>query len=297
MNRAIEAFVTSQIVDQFGNQYEKLKLRRSGAGCINETWEAYGDGLQSLFVKVGRQEAETMYQREMEGLALLAQADKLRIPQAYQVAANEDCAILLMEFIPLQPLRLNSEIALGEGLAQLHSMTAERFGLAEDNFIGRSRQVNGFADDWWSFYCEKRLAVQLDMASSNGMRGELQERIKRIIDVVPQFFSDHQPQASLLHGDLWNGNVSADSGGMPVIYDPAVYYGDAETDIAMSQMFQRLGNAVYEEYYHQHPPKPGYEVRRNLYDLYHWMNHFNLFGVTYLGQVEHAVDAILYKII
>lgn len=297
MNKEIEAFISQQIVELCGSDYKKIRLRRSGVGCINETWEAYGDNIASLFVKVGRPEAEDMYIQEQYGLELLAQAESIRVPEVYGVASGNDCACLMMEFIALEPLRLNSQVALGEALAEMHDITNNQFGLDRDNYIGRSKQVNGLASDWWTFYCEKRLGVQLDMARNNGMRGELQDRISQLIEVVPGYFSNYQPKASLLHGDLWNGNVAADAKGNPVIYDPAVYYGDAETDIAMSQMFQSLGNAVYDVYYKHHPAQPEYQIRKHLYDLYHWLNHFNLFGVTYLGQVERAVDALLLKIL
>ena len=297
MDRAIESFIAEKTVEHCGSEYQDLKLRRSGVGCINETWEIYGDNLASLFLKLGRATAHDMYLREMEGLSLLSQAQKIKIPKAYAVESNGDCALLIMEFIPLQPLRVASEVALGEGLAELHSLTSETFGLANDNYIGRSLQPNELCDDWWDFYCNQRLGVQLAMAADNGMRGELQERLKTLIEHIPQFFKFHQPKASLLHGDLWNGNVAADLSGTPVIFDPAVYYGDAETDIAMSQMFQPLGNAVYDVYYKHFPSQPGHDLRRHLYDLYHWLNHFNLFGVTYLGQVERSLDALLLKML
>ena len=296
MNQQTEALIIAQTVEHCGSDYQKLRLRRSGTGCINETWEAYGDGLQSLFVKAGPAAAADMYEQEIAGLELLQQVSGLRIPRAHFSASDDHCACLVMEFVELGPVPAASETALGEGLAELHSITGKQFGLAEDNYIGRSLQLNGFSNDWWAFFCDKRLTPQLEMAKDNGMRAQLLDRIQALIDSIPGAFSDHQPNASLLHGDLWGGNVSADADGNPCIYDPAVYYGDAETDIAMSKMFQSLGSRVYEVYHSHHPRQPGHDVRRRLYDLYHWMNHFNLFGVTYLGQVEHCVDSVLAEI-
>lgn len=296
MNQQIEAFITAQIADHCGSRYKKLQFRRSGTGCINETWLAAAEGREPLFVKVGTSSAKDMYDQEMTGLALLRQVGGLRIPVTHFAAADDECACLVMEYIDLTPVPAASEAALGEGLAELHSLTGERFGLQEDNYIGRSPQVNGFADDWWAFFCDRRLTVQLEMAKDNGMRTRLQDRIRELIDAVPAAFADHRPAPALLHGDLWTGNVSADSSGKPCIYDPAVYHGDGETDIAMSRMFQSLGDRVYEVYHSHHPLQAGHRVRRSLYDLYHWMNHFNLFGVTYLGQVEHCVDSVLAEI-
>ena len=296
MNNKIEAFIVAAIAEHCGNQYERLRLSRSGLGCINETWKASGDGLEPLFVKVGGPEAKDMYEKEIAGLALLRQVTGLRIPDAFFVASGEDCACLVMEFIELGPVRAASEKPLGEGLAELHSLTRNQFGLEDDNYIGRSVQINGQADEWWTFFCEKRLGVQWEAAEDNGMRLALLDRIADLIARVPVDFASHQPRASLLHGDLWNGNVSADPEGKPCIYDPAVYFGDAETDIAMSKMFQPLGPRVYQAYHSHHPLQPGHESRRALYDLYHWLNHFNLFGVTYLGQVEHCVDVVLNEL-
>ncbi|MDX1694770.1 MAG: fructosamine kinase family protein [Ketobacteraceae bacterium] len=293
MNNKTEDFIRSRVVEFCGGHYEKLQLQRSGLGCINETWQAHGEGLEPLFIKVGAASAADMYEQEIKGLKLLEQAQRFRVPKAHFVAANDNVACLVMEFIDLGPVRGGSEKAVGEALAELHSFTNDQFGLAEDNYIGRSPQVNGFADNWWAFFCERRLTVQMEMAKDNNMRDQLVDRIQRLIDTVPAAFGEHAPAASLLHGDLWSGNMSVDENGKPAIYDPAVYYGDAETDIAMSKMFQSLGDRVYEVYHSHHPRREGMETRRNLYDLYHWLNHFNLFGVTYLGQVEQCVDAVL----
>ena len=293
MNNTIEAFLVDAIVDHCGQRYEGLRLSRSGLGCINETWKVHGDGLEPLFVKVGVPAAKDMYEKEMTGLTLLTQVEGLRIPRALFTAAGEACACLVMEFIELGPVRPSSEVLLGEGLAELHGITADRFGLDQDNYIGRSVQCNDQVDDWWSFFCAQRFGVQWEAAKDNGMRVVLLDRIAELIARVPDAFAEHQPRASLVHGDLWTGNVSVDSDGMPCIYDPAVYFGDSETDIAMSKMFQQLAPGVYQAYHSHHPLQPEHELRRTLYDLYHWMNHFNLFGVTYLGQVEHCVDMVL----
>ncbi len=297
MNRQIESLIVETAVAACGEAYSNLKLRRSGVGCINETWEAYGDNLDSLFVKVGRPESEDMYLCETQGLQLLSSVEKFRVPKPLKVARSDDAAVLLMEFIQLQPLHSNAaRVALGEALAEMHQTSADYYGLDHDNYIGRTQQKNGLYDSWWSFYCEQRLTCQLELAKANGIRAGLANHITALIERVPDYFQNHQPDASLLHGDLWGGNVSCDSAGKPVIYDPAVYFGDAETDIAMSQMFQSLDDTVYNVYYSHIPAQAGYSVRKHLYDLYHWLNHFNLFGVPYLGQVEQSVDVLLSSI-
>jgi len=295
MDKELEACITDYVVDHLGQGYQSARLRRSGAGCINETWELYAKGQRSLFVKIGRKGFGTMYQREYEALIELRKAQKFHVPEPLITGLLEDeCALLVMEFIPLTPVRRSSESMLGEALAEMHNIVNSEYGLTENNYIGRSIQCNGWSDNWWQFFCERRLSHQLGVAIESGIHQELASQIENIIQRVPGFFMSHQPTASLLHGDLWSGNVSTDSHGTPVIYDPALYYGDPETDIAMSQMFGALGLGVYEAYYGNISAVEGVELRRPLYDLYHWLNHFNLFGATYLGQINRVVKQLLH---
>lgn len=297
MNKAIEQSVQAFLIEQFGSKYNGCRFRRSGVGCINETWEIYGEGVSPLFLKVGRPGFLTMYEREKEGLEQLARAESFHVPEPLAVGTNEHCAFILMEFLALEPVRKPSEKLLGEALAELHGLQADKFGLEQNNFIGRANQYNGWYDHWWTFFCEQRIAKQLDQARENGMRGELLDRIQRLNEYAPDYFADHSPIPSLLHGDLWSGNIATDRHGKPSIYDPAIYYGDAETDLAMTQMFGALGQAVYDAYFHHIKPKPGMELRRSFYDLYHWLNHFNLFGVNYLGQVERSVNDLHQRMV
>ncbi len=289
MNRDLEQSITDYLVENLGHSYRQVRYRRSGTGCINETWEIYSPEAPSVFLKLGRPGYLDMYQRESEALELLQMLERFRVPYPLGVGQNEHCAFLLMEFIPLGPVRRSSEAALGEALAEMHGIVAAQYGFEHDNYIGRSNQINGWSDNWWAFFAEKRIGYQLDLAKANGMRPGLVDEIACLAERLPMAYADFQPEASLLHGDLWSGNIAVDPHGVPTIYDPALYYGDAETDIAMSQMFGALGQAVYDAYYALRPMREGAPDRQALYDLYHWLNHFNLFGVTYLGQVERCV--------
>lgn len=295
MNKTLEQAIIQAVANQLGNDFLQAKCRRSGEGCINETWELYGEHIESLFLKVGRKGYEPMYAKEFISLEELKKAEKFHVPTPLLCGVIEDeCAFLVMEFITLSSLRRSSEIALGEALAEMHSITSDRFGFVQDNYIGRSLQPNGWSDSWWPFFIDKRLQHQLAMAEQNGLRQDLLAGVSNIIARLPGCFTDHQPSPVLLHGDLWVGNIAADSHGRPVIYDPALYYGDAETDIAMSQMFGALGQAVYDAYYGNIRPLEGNELRRPLYDLYHWLNHFNLFGTSYVTQIDRVVKQLSY---
>jgi len=271
--------------------YRYATLEPCCGGSINETWKVSARGQDTLFLKLGAVDGEDMYRREFQGLKALGQAGGLRVPEPLLVKRLRHCAVLVMEFICLSPVRQPHK-ALGVALAELHGIEGGRFGYQEDNFIGCSYQKNEWKDDWWDFFCQNRLAVQLQMAKSNGMGGAVIESVLDIIMRVPARFADHRPSPSLLHGDLWTGNTACDEAGRPVVYDPAIYYGDSETDMAMSQMFGSLPTSSYEAYYCHRPARDEAALRKPIYDLYHWLNHFNIFGATYLGSVEQTVKQI-----
>ncbi len=286
-----DAEIITSIKDRLGSQYGAAKVRPSGVSCLNETIEIYGDGLEPIFVKLGK-ERLALYQSEVLGLEALRQCDQCRVPKVYYVDQLEHVDVLVMEFVGLHKLTAQKATQFGESLAALHEITSTQYGFEEDNYIGLTAQNNQWCDQWWTFFCEMRLAPQIERCGKNGMRSGLTASIFELMEKIPAAMVSHQPPASLLHGDLWSGNVAVDSHDVPVLFDPAAYYGDAETDLAMSQMFGALPSKVYEVYNQLRQPAPGSALRRSIYDLYHWLNHYNLFGVNYLGQVENTVQLI-----
>ena len=184
------------------------------------------------------------------------------------------------DFIVLEQLDLKRSgdwAAMGRMLAKLHRQHGERFGWHRDNFIGRSPQMNGWRDDWPTFFRECRIEPQLEMARKNGFAINLHG--------VERMLENHHPKPSLLHGDLWAGNAGFIEDG-PVLFDPAVYYGDREADLAMTELFGGFPAEFYAAYNEAYPLDAGYEKRKHLYNLYHLLNHLNIFGGGYLGQVE-----------
>ena len=292
MNRQMEPDLREALAALAGSEFIKAEFRPSGTGCINETWEARGGG-QSLFFKMGPLSAYSMYQQERLGLDELRRCEAIRVPAVIGVLQLDTAAVLVLEFVSLHSPRPDNDERVGNALAALHHIEGKHFGLSHDNYIGRTPQINTPDTDWWRFWCECRMTPQLRLAGLKGMRRQLLEKLETLIEHIPAAFGDHRPKPVLLHGDLWSGNLAVDSTGKPVLFDPAVYYGDRETDIAMSKMFGAMRPAAYSAYHAHHPELPGAEHRRQLYDLYHWLNHFNLFGVTYLGQVENTVDDLL----
>ena len=224
-----------------------------------------------------------MFEAEADGLAELRETGELRVPDVI------DCGVMNGEaYIDLEPLDLErpsrtTEALFGAQLARLHRHSSEQFGWFRDNTIGLTPQHNAPSDDWVGFFREHRLGFQVELAISNGHGADIAELGGRVSQRLPQLFEGYDPQPSLLHGDLWAGNWGA-VGGEPVIFDPAVYYGDRESDIAMTLLFGGFGRRFYEAYEAAWPMAPGYEDRIRLYQLYHVLNHLNLFGGSYLNQ-------------
>jgi protein-ribulosamine 3-kinase len=218
-----------------------------------------------------------MYAAEFEGLRALRAAG-VRAPEPYAHGVRGKIA-----FIEMEELALGAAPdwpAMGRMLAALHRHTGPRFGWERDNWIGLAPQLNGWSDDWASFYLERRLAPQLTRA---GMKVDL-EKAGRLLE-------SHHPQASLLHGDLWSGNAGFAPEG-PVIFDPAVYYGDREADLAMTELFGGFPPAFYAAYEEAFPLDEGYAGRTPLYNLYHLLNHLNLFGGGYRAQVMRTLGLL-----
>lgn len=230
---------------------------------------------------------------EADGLAWLAKAGAIRVPRFHGLGANDSEAWIELERLDLHPADAASDARMGQSLARLHAMIARSFGLERDNAIGATPQPNAPSDDWIAFWRERRLVFQLVLAEQNGHGGRLQDRGRRLLEVLPAFFVDYRPQPSLLHGDLWRGNRAMLGDGTPVIYDPAVYYGDREAEIAMTRLFGGFGPRFYAAYDEAWPPDAGRAVRQDLYNLYHVLNHLNLFGGGYRAQAESMIERLL----
>lgn len=263
-----------------------------GGGCISECyrWPAEGG---DLFVKLAPAERLDMFEAESAGLEEFEVAGALRVPRVLGMGTSGDRAFLALEWIIVGRTTAATEEQLGAGLARLHRVSAHAFGWRRDGYIGRTPQANGWSEDWPTFLRERRLRPQLELAARNGMRGALQSRGARLLEHVPRFFDAYRPAPSLLHGDLWGGNWFADSTGAPVVFDPAAYFGDREADIAMTRLFGGFGPRFYAAYEAAWPLHAGAPVRRALYDLYHVLNHANLFGGGYARQALDLINGLL----
>lgn len=236
-----------------------------------------------VFRKTGLPTDLPKFEAEAEGLRELAAAESVRVPEVYEVGSDEHGAFIEMERLDLAVPDRNCEIHFGAQLAALHSETAARYGWHRDNYIGATPQPNPSNDNWIAFFREHRLGFQLTLAAEGGYGGELQERGAQLGEQLAGFFGDFDVIPSLVHGDLWGGNWGMVDG-HPVVFDPAVYYGDRESDLAMTRLFGGFGRAFYAAYEEAWPMAPGWQDRVPLYQLYHVLNHLNLFGSSYHGR-------------
>ena len=231
-----------------------------------------------------------MFEAEAAGLEALRETGEIRVPEVLDCGIDRGESFIVLEFLALEPASADSPRLLGQRLARLHRHTATRFGWHRDNTIGPTPQINRWNDDWVAFFRQHRLEYQVRLARANGY--DLVRAGTRLASSLARLFDDYAPAPSLLHGDLWSGNWGT-VGGEPVIFDPAVHYGDRESDIAMTLLFGGFGADFYRAYSAEWPMAPGHETRIKLYQLYHVLNHLNLFGRSYLGRTQQLFAELL----
>jgi len=275
-----ELFAALRQYDVFAD--DSLRPHSVGGGDIASAWRVDA-GTQTIFLKTAAAASIGVFEGEAEGLDELRQAGAVRVPGHIACGTAGFSSFLALEWIVAEPPGESEERLLGRALAAQHRCCKDRFGWHRDNTIGSTPQHNRWSDDWVTFFTDQRLGFQLRLAADKGFGGELQSGGATLLASCGRFFADYRPDSSLLHGDLWGGNWTA-SGGQPVIFDPAVYYGDRETDIAMTRLFGGFGPAFYRAYEDAWPLPAGHESRLRLYQLYHVLNHLNLFGRSYLGR-------------
>lgn len=281
-----------------GAMSEPVHIRRVvpvTGGDINACYRLETPG-REYFAKLNDSARLGMFEAERDGLTALAEARALRVPAPICCGLAADTAFLVMEHIGFGPDTADSAERLGRGLATMHRHTSERFGWHRDNSIGTTAQPNAWDEDWQRFYGEKRLAHQLRLAAEHGHDDELQRLGERLIARLPEFYAGYRPVASLLHGDLWGGNRATDGEGRPVIFDPAVYHGDREADLAMTELFGGFPERFYAAYREFWPLDAGYGLRKTLYNLYHVLNHANLFGGAYAAQALRMMQQLLSEL-
>lgn len=262
-----------------------------GGGCINSAFKL-SDGKKHWFVKTNHAKMLSMFEAELDGLNALADTKTLKVAQALCCGSFSDHSYLVIEYLPLQSGSNEGQALAGEQLSHLHAHTNKHFGWRQNNTIGATAQLNKPNQSWVSFFQNQRLGFQLELAANNGYGKKLQSSGIELIERCPQLIN-HNPQPALIHGDLWGGNLSFTTAGEPVIYDPAVYFADREAEIAMTELFGGFSPDFYAAYNAQYPLDKGYASRKMLYNLYHILNHLNLFGAGYQAQAQNMIDRLL----
>ena len=248
------------------------------------------------FIKIGSLNDLTLLMSEKIGLEALAVTRAIKVPKVIFVGETSTCSFLICEYLDLKKDNLFSGKILGKQLALLHQNSNEFFGLKEDNWIGLSPQKNHWHENWISFFKKNRLQPQLAMVFERGYRSSLEEKTERLMETLPMFFDQYKPKPSLLHGDLWSGNWGTINKTTPAVFDPAVYYGDREADLAMTKLFGGFPQSFYDAYNYHWALDYGFKVRQNLYNLYHLLNHLTLFGEVYLRQTIDVLEQLLSEI-
>jgi len=276
------------------NQPFKIDQKQNiGGGSINNAYRI-SDGKNTFFVKTNREHLAFMFEAEDKGLKALYQTKSIKVPQpiAYGVSGHECYFIISWLNLSGQP---KGEV-FGQKMAELHRFTSDSFGFAIDNSIGSTPQLNQWSDNWIDFWQKQRLGYQLQLANKAGFGSRLYDMGLKLVEQTPCFFEGYQPVASLLHGDLWGGNWAGDEIGQPVIFDPATYYGDREADLAMMELFGHPGRRFFDAYHESYPIDEGYAVRKTFYNLYHILNHANMFGSSYAMQAQNMMETLLAEV-
>ena len=283
--------IAAEISQITGRAFQVETQRSVSGGCINQAAQV-SQGPRSFFVKLNRADQLAMFEAERDGLQEMVDSRSIRVPQPLCCGVAAGSAYIVMEWLELGGSRSSSAWQqMGQQLAAMHCYVSDKgFGWHRDNTIGATPQKNGWIDDWAEFWRDRRLGPQFSFAHSKGAHFPQRDEL---MNAIPRLLKGHTPTASLLHGDLWSGNAFITQAGEPTILDPATYYGDPETDLAMTELFGRLPDAFYQAYNAANPVAPGYQRRKTLYNLYHILNHFNLFGGSYASQANSMIRQIL----
>ncbi len=281
LNRLIEPLYGAKVETAF----------TTSGGSINQTQVLKLTNGQSVFLKQNPSPPTDFFLAETRGLKLLAQATNgPRIPKPVAVQSGSRPTFLLLEYIESSAEDENFAERLALSLAELHRMSQEHYGLGHDNYIGSTPQKNSLEKDGIVFFREQRIDFQRQLARRSGLLPvSIDKKIDTLCDDLGKYLNIAGEKPALIHGDLWSGNYFPDSEGKPCIFDPAVYYGLREADLAMTELFGRLPQKFYDVYQEVFPMNPGYGERKDLFNLYHLLNHLNIFGSSYLSSVQQAV--------
>jgi protein-ribulosamine 3-kinase len=287
--------ILKQIQQSTGLSPDLQYIRRVSGGSINSSFVVGSDALQ-IFVKINHRKHLEMFKAEAAGLSAIENTGTILSPAVLCTGHCNTASFIAMRAIKLQRNVAPANYrAFGQQLAALHRCQQSRFGVNLDNTIGTTLQRNTLSVNWFKFWRTYRLGFQLKLAHENNAPLALIEDGQRLNENFEALF-DAPPKASCLHGDLWRGNWGFDESGAAVVFDPAHYFGDRETDIAMTTLFGRAPADFYAAYAAAYPLREGFTNRAAFYNLYHILNHFNLFGGSYANQAHKIILTLLSEL-
>lgn len=287
--------IADQITFTTGRDFDIQTITSISGGDINAAYRLQSD-TRNYFVKLNHVHTLDMFQAEFAGLQALAATQTLLVPTPILCGQTDTASFLVLEYLQLHRGSAQSDRVLGRQLAHLHLQSQPYFGWHRDNTIGLTPQLNSPSNDWIAFWRTSRLEFQLNLIIAQGYGKTLASLGALLSERLAVFFQGYTPSASLLHGDLWSGNAAVIAGNTPVIFDPACYYGDRETDLAMTELFGGFGRDFYAAYNDVWQLDSGYSVRKHLYNLYHILNHTVMFGGGYVSQAEKMMQHLLQEI-
>jgi len=295
MPNAAAHFVETILRQATGNAFSLQELTPVAGGSIHQCYRAQGAN-ERYFVKLGGIDCAEMFAAEADGLDALQKANTFSVPDLVARHADETHACLILEYLDIRPLaEAGDGTRAGEALAELHRLKHDHFGWHRPNFLGRTALDNQFRGQWADFLAESRFRPLLDAAHAAGFV-EVARQGRRLADRLHALFVEDEPPAALLHGDLWHGNIGVLANGTPVIFDPAVFWGDPLFDLAMSSLFGGFPTSFYTAYRQAHPPGPEHAARERLYQCYHLLNHLVMFGRSYEREtLRHLAWLIQYR--
>lgn len=290
-SQSLNAFFEHVLFSAFGVDHVIKEYQFVAGGCINNAVKlstSNGD----FFLKWNESTPQDMFEKEYDGLKLLRKANQLPAPEPFLYGTHLGKPYLLMEYMPKHRQADDYWELMGRQLAGLHQVTNAKFGLEYNNYIGKLPQRNTACDRWLEFFIEHRLEVQLGLAIYNGhIDSAYAEKFRKLYKILLNELPEEPP--SLLHGDLWSGNVMPGLAGMPTIFDPAVYFGHREMEIAFTRLFRGFDPDFYLAYNEAYPLTPGFTERADIYNLYPLLVHLNLFGSGYISGIERTLKKYL----
>ncbi len=286
-SNGLEGFFENILFNALGLEAELKGYQYVSGGCINNAVRLdTADG--PFFLKWNEAADQDMFEKEYKGLQQLIKTDGLAVPKPIQFGEYEQKTYLLLEYLRVHRQSSDYWEELGRGLAHIHAHTQATFGFGHDNYIGRLHQRNAATSNWIDFFIEHRLEVQLGLALYNGhIDKTYADRFRLLYSVLPEQLPQEKP--ALIHGDLWSGNVMPGHHGHPTIFDPAVYYGHREMELAFTRLFGGFDKQFYLTYNEVFPLMPGFTQRADLYNLYPLLVHVNLFGTSYLSGIDRTL--------